>query len=143
MTEEQKEQIIKLRNKGYGYMRIAEALGISVNTIKSFCRRNNLTSKYIGKEQEEQKINEDGEYLCLNCGVIVRQNPGRKTKKFCSDSCRMEWWNNNLDKVNRKAVYEFVCPHCKGNFSVYGNSKRKYCSHECYVFDRFGGDHDE
>jgi endogenous inhibitor of DNA gyrase (YacG/DUF329 family) len=73
----------------------------------------------------------------------VAQNSGRKEKKFCSDKCRMTWWNRHLDKVKRKAVYEYICPHCGKPFTVYGNSHRKYCSHECYVADRFGGGQDE
>lgn len=142
MNEEQKKKIIRLRHQGYGYMRIANELGISVNTIKSFCRRNNLTSKDVVKKPIVQAVNEDGKHFCLGCGISVEQNPGRKTKKFCCDSCRMKWWNSNLDKVKRKAIYEFICPCCKSEFSVYGNSKRKYCSHECYVLDRFGGGQD-
>ena len=56
-----------------------------------------------------------------------------------SEKCRNKWWNSNLDKVNRKANYEFICPHCKKPFSAYGNKNRKYCSHACYIEDRFGG----
>lgn len=52
-------------------------------------------------------------------------------KKFCSDRCRMKWWNSHLDQVQRKANYDFVCPVCKKPFTVYGNANRKYCSHEC------------
>ena len=32
-----------------------------------------------------------------------------------------------------------ICPVCKKTFTVYGNANRKYCSHECYIEDRFGG----
>lgn len=82
----------------------------------------------------------DGEvHHCLCCGKEVVQPRGRKEKKFCSDKCRNKWWNSNLDKVNRKANYEFICPHCKKLFSAYGNKNRKYCSHACYIEDRFGG----
>lgn len=42
MTELEKQKIIKLRNGGYGYIRIAQTLGMSENTVKSFCRRNSL-----------------------------------------------------------------------------------------------------
>lgn len=45
MTEGQKTQIANLRGEGYGYVRIAQALGISENTVKSFCRRKKLTGK--------------------------------------------------------------------------------------------------
>ena len=69
----------------------------------------------------------------------VKQNPGRKKKRFCSDSCRMKWWNSHMDKVKRKAIYEFTCLHCGRTFTAYGNSGRKYCSHDCYIEERFGG----
>ena len=69
-------------------------------------------------------------YIFRVCGKEVVQPGGRKEKKFCSDKCRNKWWNSNLDKVNRKANYEFICPHCKKPFSAYGNKNRKYCSHQ-------------
>ena len=143
MTKEQKLQITKLRDDGYGYNRIAQALGVSVNTVKSFCRRNKLTGKAAVEKPKAQVPSDEGIHLCKCCGVSVEQNSGRKEKKFCSDKCRMEWWNNNLDKVKHKAMYEYICPHCGKQFKVYGNSRRKYCSHECYVADRFGGGQDE
>jgi endogenous inhibitor of DNA gyrase (YacG/DUF329 family) len=139
MTEEQKLQIAKLRANGYGYLRVAQVLGVSENTVKSFCRRNNLTGKATVEASKKQIPADDGKHLCMCCGLSVEQNPGRKEKKFCSDKCRMKWWNKNLDKVKHKAVYEYICPHCGKSFTVYGNSYRKYCSHECYVAARFGG----
>lgn len=42
MTEQQREDIRKLREKGFGYKLIAKELGISANSVKSFCRRNEL-----------------------------------------------------------------------------------------------------
>ncbi len=143
MTKEQKLQIAKLRAEGYGYIKVAQVLGISENTVKSFCRRNNLTGKATADIPKTLVQVADAIYYCKQCGVSVEQKQGRKEKKFCSDKCRMEWWNNNLDKVKRNAVYEFTCPHCKKQFKVYGNSRRKYCCHECYVADRFGGGQDE
>lgn len=132
MTDAQKIQISNLRAEGFGYKRIAEQMGISENTIKTYCRRNGLGGKAATEEQADK-------HVCLYCGVEVKQNPGRKEKKFCSDKCRNKWWNEHLDRVNRKAMYEYECPHCKKPFTVYGNSHRKYCSHECYIADRFGG----
>lgn len=76
---------------------------------------------------------------CLCCGKTIIQYPGRKEKKFCSDSCRNQWWNGHLNLVNRKAMYDFVCPACGKPFTAYGNRNRKYCSQECYFKDRFGG----
>ena len=43
MTSEQKQQIYLLREKGYGYATIAEALGLTKNQVSAYCRRNNLS----------------------------------------------------------------------------------------------------
>ena len=130
MTDEDRMRIVELRKEGKGYKRIAQLLGLSENTVKSFCRRRHLL-----KENPEDKKD-----VCPCCGKVLVQLPGRKPKKFCSDKCRMKWWNSHLDQVNRKANYSFVCPVCKKQFSVYGNANRKYCSHACYIKARFGGD---
>ena len=131
MTDEQKEQIKVLRQRGMGYIRVAQALGISENTVKSFCRRNKLTGQV-----KQEKL---AEHFCFYCGTAVTQNPGRKEKKFCSNKCRMKWWNSHPEQVNRKAVYEFTCVHCEKPFTAYGNANRKYCSQECYIADKLGG----
>lgn len=143
MTKEQKLQIARLRRDGYGYVKIAQILGISDNTVKSYCRRNHLTGKAVKEKSQVRISSDEGLQLCMSCGVSVKQIPGRKQKKFCSDKCRMKWWNSHLDKVKRKAVYEFICPTCGKRFTAYGNSHRKYCSHECYVVNRFGGGQNE
>jgi len=134
MNDTQRQKIRELRTDGYSYGRISRMLGISENTIKTFCRRNGL-----GGVMDTLVPVEAGGHFCLCCGAAVRQVGGRKEKKFCSDRCRNKWWNQNLDKVNRKANYEYVCPCCQKSFTAYGNKNRKYCSHECYIRDRFGG----
>ena len=89
MTEEQKKQIIRLRKKGCGYTAVANKVGISKDTVKSFCRRNGLA----------------GEMAAVQGDSV----PG--------------------------------CRECGKPFTAYGNSRRKYCSHECYIRNRFkGGD---
>ena len=45
MTNQQKEQIRTMRLQGIGYIKIGKALGISDNTVRSFCRRNGLGDK--------------------------------------------------------------------------------------------------
>ena len=125
----------KMRKQGLGYSKIAVRLGLSENTVKSYCRRAGLTGTAECIRQDEGQ-----ELSCRTCGVLVRQNPGRKEKKFCSDACRMKWWNSHKHLVRMKAVYEFECAFCKKPFTVYGNAGRKYCSHACYIADRFGGE---
>ena len=133
MNDTQKLQIQKLRKEGYGYGKIAEKLGININTVKTYCRRHCLNGVAVESKKESMKK------TCLCCGIPVTQIAGRKEKKFCSDKCRNKWWNSNLNQVNRKANYEYICPYCKKPFIAYGNKNRKYCSHACYIADRFGG----
>ena len=42
MTDRQKDRIRQMRADGCGYMKIVQELGISENTVKSFCRRKGL-----------------------------------------------------------------------------------------------------
>ena len=125
MTQQQKETIIKMRGDGCSYSRISVALGVSENTVKSFCRRNNLGSMHTRTCLQK---NEDS---CRQCGIPLTQTAGVKQKLFCSDKCRMAWWNNHPESVNRKAIYTFTCPICGREFESYGNKNRKYCSRIC------------
>ena len=133
MTEEQKEQIKDLRGKGEGYKKIAQCIGLSENTVKSFCRRMNAAKPEVVKPQIASGLS------CECCGKPMEQITGRKKRRFCSDACRQKWWNSHLHLVQRKAVYRLKCHHCGRDFEVYGNSRRKYCSHACYIAERFGG----
>lgn len=136
MNELQKERIIQLRMSGLSYSKVAGALGVSINTIKSFCRRNNL-----GKDVVTPEANHDvAQVFCKECGKELRQVSGRKPLKFCNDQCRVKWWNAHPEMVRKKAVYSYDCINCGKSFTAYGNSKRKYCSHSCYISNRFGGD---
>lgn len=45
MIDEQKQKIIALRRDGAGYGQIVAAVGISIYTVKSFCRRHSLAAK--------------------------------------------------------------------------------------------------
>lgn len=126
MTKQQREKIITMRGEGFSYSKISKALGVSENTVKSFCRRNNLGRSYI-----ETGFQRDGVF-CRQCGTLLTQTAGVKQKKFCSDKCRMAWWNSHPEAVKRKALYTFICPICGREFESYGNIKRKYCSRTCY-----------
>lgn len=47
MTNEQKLQIAAYRKTGMGYKQIAKELDLSVNSVKSYCRRNGLSSEAL------------------------------------------------------------------------------------------------
>lgn len=138
MTDNQKTLIRIYREKGMSYKDVADALSISINTIKTFCKRNGLGGvRSIGTVADEVMVK-----ACEYCGKPVRQNPGRKQKRFCSDSCRNQWWNTHMEDVDKRANYECVCECCRKTFFSYGNKNRKYCCHSCYINDRFGGGED-
>lgn len=136
MTDKQKSQIVELRAAGLGYGKVARTLGVSSNTVKSFCRRKGVCGEPVEKIQPLPS----GEIAhCENCGKEIRQEPKRKKKRFCCDQCRNAWWNGHLDLVKREAIYTHECPYCGKEFQVYGDKRRKYCSHACYIAGRFGG----
>ena len=106
-----------------------------VRYFKSFCRRNNLT----GVASKEPVV------VCRNCGRPLPQYPKRKQRKFCSEACRRAWWKLHPELIHKAAFYPATCAHCGQKFQSYGNRKRKYCSHACYIAARFqkGGTYDE
>ena len=126
MTTQEKKKINYLRAKGMSLANIAITLDISINTIKSYCRRNSVPTK-------QQKP-----CTCKECGKPIKQDSNRKEKLFCSYQCRMKWWKVHADSLTRNAIYIFNCPVCKKDFEAYGNKTRKYCSHACYINGRFG-----
>lgn len=134
MTNEQKIQISSLRGDGYGYARIAAALGLTKNQVAAFCRREGLSGTKSAIHSDVPDIP-----CCKNCGKPLPQSEGTKPRKFCSGDCRQAWWNAHPEAVNRKAVYSFTCACCNKPFTAYGNARRRYCSHACYIADRFKG----
>lgn len=125
MTTAQKERIEYLRGKGDSYAAIAADLGMSENTVKSYCRRNNISVSI----NQELPVDTDA---CANCGIPLQHMRGSKQKRFCSDKCRMAWWKAHPEAVNRRALYHFVCPICGTEFESYGNARRRYCSRACF-----------
>lgn len=123
------EQIKKLREAGCGYGEIARVLSISENTVKSYCQRHGLAGFRSNTVLE-------GIY-CRFCFKPIEQTRRRRQRKFCSDKCRSKWWNAHPELVNRKTIYHFICPVCGNEFESYGNAGRKFCSHECYIAQRF------
>lgn len=133
MTGEQKQRIQDMRQQGSRYADIADAVGLAKNTVKTFCWRNNLTACDASRDTG----NEDNKDTCKHCGKKLRQISNRKPKTFCNDACRLAWWRENRDRMDKKAVYWLTCTHCGRVFDSYGNKKRKYCSHACYINARY------
>ena len=88
------------------------------------------------KHKEERHERPEITGFCLNCGTEIEVLPGHRKKKFCSDKCRLSWWNQNMDKVNRKANYVLTCQFCGKEFYAYAKKDKKYCSRECFFMAR-------
>lgn len=128
MKMQEVKKIRELRNKGLSYMKIAEGLNLSVDTIKSYCKRNGLGKEFLSKRNK---------LSCSFCAKPVEQNLGRKKKRFCSNVCRNKWWSQHPNLMQKKANYACECLYCHTSFISYGNKKRKYCCHACYIKHHF------
>lgn len=134
MTQAEKEKLEQMRMRGASYSEISKRLNLNVSTVKTYCRRNNLQTANL---QSLEKIQQDSA-LCKQCGKPLLQAVKQKPKKFCSDKCRMAWWNSHRDEVIRTGVSKLLCSSCGSIFESY-DTNRKYCCHACYITDRFGG----
>ena len=124
MTQEQKILILHYREQHMTYRQIGEKLGLSPDTVKTFCRRNT---------PQEDRTETSTSSRCRNCGAPVHPLPGRRERLFCSPACRTAYWrkHNLLGKDPR------YCAGC-GALLTGGSASKKYCSHACYIRHRFG-----
>lgn len=128
MTAQQKQAIAYYREKGMSYSTIGQRMSLPTNTIKSYCSRHGLSSSDLLSLSD----------TCAECKKALVHIPGHKKKRFCSETCRRTWWGNNRLLMDQKAFTDHICAGCGKSFKSYGNEKRKYCSHSCYIITRFG-----
>jgi len=132
MTTDEKTTLSAYRQQGLGYKKIAQLMGLSVNTVKTYCKRNSLGATVA-------QTSNGADSVCKCCNAPLVQIPGRKPRTFCSDTCKVKWWNAHPEQVKHRSDRQVICGHCGKSFSVNQNSTRKYCSHACYIADRFHG----
>jgi hypothetical protein len=132
MTDLQKERISSMRLAGESYSTIAEVLGMSRNTVKSYCQRNFCEKHH---DESESCINRG---KCEMCGSAIAQAAGYRKRRFCSDICRTAWWNAHRNLIAGNAKAEYTCAACGKRFTDYPGRQRKYCSHACYIAHRYG-----
>lgn len=133
MNEIHRQKIKKLRDLGYGYLRISEQLGISPNTIRSFCKKENIAG-YI--KVGEQLKGKDNLVECKQCNKKFYQIAGRKKKVFCSSACCSVYWTIHKDKQRRLVPQKYQCLICGKEYYEYPLRKRKFCSRECYYISK-------
>lgn len=117
MTQEQIKVINQMKRAGAGARKIAKATGIPFETVKSYLRRH-------------RDAPED-ENHCRYCGAPIQSTPKCRPKKYCSDKCRLAWWKEHPERLNRKALYPKICAFCGQAFMAYGHINQKYYSRIC------------
>lgn len=128
MTENEKHRIVELKVQGLGYRAIAKELGIAVSTVSSYLRRIKDVEA-ISKQK------------CKCCGLELKQTKGHRQRVFCSDKCRIKWWKNNKEQLNKKKMIKNLCPICHKEFFYYPGKIQKFCSWNCYLINKRGGVH--
>ena len=75
MTQEQKTRIAQLRQQNVGYASIARELSLSINTVKAFCRRNDLAGARNSAVEKIKTLSEESPDIDLPSS----QNRGNST----------------------------------------------------------------
>jgi len=136
MTGEQKQRIYLLRKKGVAFGIIADKLNVPKNTVKTFCWRNGLSDA----ELEMPQTNRGYMGFCKQCGKALEQKSKSRPKKFCCDKCRLAWWSENSVQLNRSTQEKHTCENCGKEFLQYPSQNRRFCSHGCYIANRYNSE---
>ncbi|QLY39394.1 hypothetical protein HF295_00380 [Hujiaoplasma nucleasis] len=56
--------------------------------------------------EDKDYTNDDLIGKCLKCGMVIASIKGKKKKRFCSDRCRWDWWNNHIKEEKLKSRLE-------------------------------------
>ena len=151
MTEIQKQQITALRTKGLVFAEIANQMNLSINSVKSYCRRNeivpDITATIVSEPEHIDETTADvlsesaceSRTTCKLCGETLVNTPCHRQKTFCSTVCQRKFWWEHRDLMRHPSFVATTCPACGQTFSDYAGHKRKYCSHACYIIHRYGG----
>lgn len=113
MTDKEKTTIDNLAASGATITDISEKLRISRNTVKSYLQRKKTAD------------------VCLNCGADLTHIPHKKKKKFCSDKCRMHYWNTHPDEMSHTNSIVIKCEVCGKAVLSYRKKPRRFFSREC------------
>ena len=70
MTQEQRFRIAQLRQQNVGYASIAKELSLSINTVKAFCRRNDLAETRYSAVETIKTLSGESPDIDLPSGTI-------------------------------------------------------------------------
>ena len=126
LTELQIRQIRNFRGHGFTLAQTAEALKLPLGTVKTFCHRHPEHLFITPKEDAGH---------CRQCGKPIEQ-AGHKKKKFCSKTCRLQWWGKHQETYSVHSQEPSTCQHCGIQFFRIRHGQ-KFCSHDCYIKHRY------
>lgn len=133
MTEEQKQMIVRLRNVGIGYRKIAAVLDIPRDKVRNYCKSVNLdgyAKRLVERKDREQMRNECPEISCKQCGKPLKAETAGRKRVYCSEKCRKQWAREH------PTLYKHECIFCGKEFES-RNKQQNFCSHDCYIRNRF------
>ena len=133
MTEKEKSTAEVMRRNGCTYRAIADKLHLSLSTVKAHCNRHSITISH--PTQEEAPV--PTVPLCKRYHEVIINTPGHRQRVFCSDRCRILFWKEHPDKLQRKALVSKACLACGTEFDDYEGHHKKFCSHICYINYRY------
>lgn len=90
LNKNQLQTLIILRSENYPYAKIASVLDVKPDTIKSICRRKNITPK--NEAPRKNKAEQASLRVCKICGAPLGTDC-KINKQFCSDRCRTIFQN--------------------------------------------------
>ena len=131
VTNEQRMIVSALRAQGMGYGAIARKVGISENTVKSFCRRN--------AQKEDKPVTGAGEHRCCAVG---RRSPSKLAGKKRSSALTSAETSGGMPisiKLTAGRSGRSSVQTAAGPFRFTGAPRESTASHACYIQHRFGG----
>lgn len=122
--------VVLMRIRGVSTTRIANHLGLNPDSVKTWCRRQNVTP-----DPNLEQVTDPLGVWCRWCGNEIKVGMGMRQPSFCSTRCRQTWWYHHPEtSPHAKTI---TCAGCGNSFTTAGSITRKYCSFDCYMTARF------
>ncbi len=147
--DDDRERVRMLRLAGENCTDIAEQIGLTEEQTLEYCRQLGFPAKgscrLLEPEADEAEWLRHREGLpprrkCPVCGGLLIQPERGRRRKFCSDQCKKQWWNDKWRQEGRFNGRLAVCEYCGKRFVAVKerHDERRFCSRECYFASRYG-----
>lgn len=134
LTEEQKMEVLKLRDAGIGYLVIANRIGVGRDKVRDYCRTKAARESAdrigvsISTSERNALVTKAKLYTCKHCQCsFYKRDSDISSATYCSSECQKEHRNKKRRETREKK--ESICRACGKTFVRTGN--QTYCSKEC------------